>query len=134
MKSRLLRPTASGPGYCPDRGLLAVCKIHFAPTQNRDLVMRSANFQGFPLGLGAVALVDVVDAVGVPHAAVTAVSLDCVDGLAGAGGFDALGGNLPAGLVGGALTALESQAVVLFEVQNGANVNHFCFPLSFLSD
>lgn len=86
--------------------------------------MRSADLHRFALRADAVALVDVVDPISKPHAAITVISLYRVDCFACALGFHAFGSNLPAGFVGDGLAVLERQPVVILELEDRANVNH----------
>ena len=111
----------------------AVSQGHVAPAQHRDLIVSLADFECFALRVHAVALVDVVDAVGKPHAAVAIVSLDSVDCFPCGLALYALGGNLPAGFVGDGLAVFKGQAVVVSELFNRADVNHFCISLLFPS-
>lgn len=97
---------------------LAVSQAHRAPVQHGNLVARSADFHRFTLRVNSVALVDVVNTISKPHAAVTAVSLHRIDCFACASGFHAFGSNLPAGFVGGGLAVLERQSVVILEFED----------------
>lgn len=103
---------------------LAVSQPHCAPVQHGDLIARSADFHCFALCVDAVALVNVVDTIGKPHAAVAAVGFDRIDCFACALGFHAFGSNLPAGFVGDGLAVFERQPVVILELEDRADVNH----------
>ena len=107
---------------------LAVGQGHLAPVKHADLITSPADLQGFPLRVDAVALVDVVDTAGEPDPAVAAVGLNRVNGLAIRAALDAFGGDLPAGLVGDGLAVLESEAVILGQLANRANVDHLWIP------
>ena len=111
----------------------AVGQGHVVPAQHRDLIVSLADFQRLALRVHAVTLVDVVHAFTVPHAAVAIVSLDSVDCLACRLALYAFGGNLPAGFVGDGLAVFKGQAVVVSELFNRADVNHFCISLLFPS-
>ena len=111
----------------------AVSQGHVVPAQHRDLIVSLADFQRLALRIHAVALVDVVHTFAVPHAAVAVVSLYCVDCFPCGLALYALGGNLPAGFVGDRLAVFKGQAVVVSELLNRADVNHFCISLLFPS-
>jgi hypothetical protein len=109
---------------------LAVSQSHCAPTEDTDLVVRSADFHRFALGVHSEGVVDVVDTILQPDTAVTAHSLNRLDGFFCALGFDAVVSYLPTALVGDNLTIFQGQATVFSNLFNSSNVNHFVSLLS----
>jgi len=83
-----------------------------------------ANFERLALRVYSVALVDVVDTISEPHAAVAVVSLDSVDCFSCGLALYAFGGYLPAAFVGDRLASLERQPVIIAELEDRTNVNH----------
>ena len=111
----------------------AVSQGHVVPAKHRDLIVSLADFQRLALRVHAVALVDVVHAFGKPYTAVAIVSLDCVDCFPCGLALYAFGGNLPAGFIGDRLAIFKGQTVIVNELFNRADVNHFCVSLLFPS-
>ena len=109
---------------------LAVNQTHVTPTQYTDLITGSADCHGLSLGCYAVALVDVVDTFAIPYATSAAIGLYRIDCFPGGFALYALGGHLPAALVGYDLAILKGEAVVIGELADGSNVNHNCSSLS----
>ena len=79
-----------------------------------------------------MALVDVVHTIREPNPAVTAESLNRIDRFACALGFHAFRGHLPTAFISDRLAVLESQAVIVSQLEDRANVNHvgISLPLS----
>ena len=90
------------------------------------------DLQRLALGTHAVALVDVVDAFTVPHAAVTFVGSYCDDSRFGSSAFNTFGSDLIARFVSDEFATLEGQTVIVGKFANGANVNHSMYYLPFL--
>ena len=107
---------------------LAVGEIPARPAIYADLIARLANFKRLLLGLHPLGLVNIIDAVRKPHTAVSAEVLNRVDSFAGGLALNAVGSDLPAGLVVDFLTIFEGHAVVIGELTNRTNVNHVVNP------
>ena len=76
------------------------------------------DFHRFAFGAHAMAFVHIVYAIREPHAAVAIVGFNCIDCLAGAGGLNTLGRDLPAAFVGDRLAAFERESIVICELEN----------------
>jgi len=111
---------------------LAVSQAHVVPTKHRDLIVRLADCESLALCVNTLALVDVVNTISEPHAAVALVSFDGVDCFSCVRGLDAFGCNLPARFVSDTLSIFQRQPVIVLKVLNGADVNHFGISFSFL--
>jgi hypothetical protein len=103
----------------------AVSQAHSAPIQNADLRVRSADGDGFALGVYSEGVVYIVDTLGEPNTAVAVHFANRLDGFFGTLGFDAVVGYLPTAFIGDDLATFEGQAVILCEFLNSSNVNHF---------
>ena len=103
---------------------LAIGKIPARPAIYADLIARLANFKRLLLGLHSLGLVNIIDAIRKPHTAVSAEVLNRSDSFAGGLTFNAIGSDLPAGLVVDLLAMFEGQTVVFSELENRTNVNH----------
>ena len=103
---------------------LAVSQIPARPAIYADLIARLADFKCLLLGLYSLGLVNIIDAVRKPHTAVSAEVLNRIDSFAGGLTFNAIGSDLPAGLVIDLLAMFEGQTVVFSELENRTNVNH----------
>ena len=108
--------------------LLAIGKIPARPAIYADLIARLADFKRLLLGLHSLGLVNIIDAVRKPHTAVSAEVLNRIDSFAGGLTFNAIGSDLPAGLVVDLLAMFEGQAVIFSELKNRTNVNHVANP------
>lgn len=111
---------------------LAVSKIPARPAIYADLIARLADFKRLLLGLHSFGLVNIIDAVREPNAAVAAIFLDRIDSFAGGLTFNAISGDLPAGLVVDLLAMFEGQTVIFSEFENRTNVNHVVIPFRFV--
>ena len=111
--------------------LLAIGKIPARPAIYADLIARLADFKRLLLGLHSLGLVNIIDAVRKPHTAVSAEVLNRIDSFAGGLTFNAIGSDLPAGLVVDLLAMFEGQAVIFSELENRTNVNHVVIPFRF---
>jgi len=111
---------------------LAICQPHSAPAQDTNLITGPADFQRFTLCVYAVAAVDEIGILEIPNTTVAAICFDRVDSFARRATLHAFGSNLPTAFVSDGLAVLERQPVVIFQLENGANVYHWCVPLSFL--
>ena len=100
------------------------------PAENGDLVMRLADRQRFVLRIDAETMIDIVNAIFKPDAAVAAQPPHFVNCDLRAGRFDAIVGNLPAGLIVDDLASFERQTVAVGELANRADVNHCSISLS----
>lgn len=110
---------------------LAVGKIFPGPAKNRNLIMGPPDFQGLFFGIYPTAFVDVIDAVGEPDPAVTAICLNRINGFSGSCNFDALGGNLPACFIGDWLAVFQGKTVVISQLFDTPDINHvFPFQIS----
>ena len=107
---------------------LAIGQIPARPAIYADLIARLADFKRLLLGLNSLGLVDIVDAIREPDAAISAEVLDRVNGLACGLTFHAVGSDLPAGLVVDFLAIFKGHAVVFSELDDRANVNHVVNP------
>ena len=107
---------------------LAIGQIPARPAIYADLIARLADFKRLLLGLNSLGFVDIVDAIREPDTAVSAEVLDRVNGLACGLTFNAIGGDLPAGLVIDFLAIFKGHAVVFSELTNRTNVNHVVNP------
>ena len=110
---------------------LAIGKIPARPAIYADLIARLADFKRLLLGLHSLGLVNIIDAVRKPHTAVSAEALNRIDSFAGGLTFNAIGSDLPAGLVVDLLAMFESQTVVFSELENRTNINHVVIPFRF---
>ena len=104
--------------------LLAIGKIPARPAIYADLIARLADFKRLLLGLHSLGLVNIIDAVRKPHTAVSAEVLNRIDSFAGGLTFNAIGSDLPAGLVVDLLAMFEGQTVIFSELTDRTNVNH----------
>ena len=111
--------------------LLAIGKIPARPAIYADLIARLADFKRLLLGLHSLGLVNIIDAVRKPHTAVSAEVLNRIDSFAGGLTFNAIGSDLPAGLVVDLLAMFEGQTVIFSELENRTNVNHVVIPFRF---
>lgn len=111
---------------------LAIGEIPARPAIYADLITRLADFKRLLLGLNSLGLVDIVDAIREPDAAVSAEVLDRIDSFAGGLTLHAIGGDLPAGLVIDFLAIFKGHAVVFSELDDRANVNHGVIPFRFV--
>ena len=112
--------------------LLAIGKIPARPAIYADLIARLADFKCLLLGLYSLGLVNIIDAVRKPHTAVSAEVLNRIDSFAGGLTFNAIGSDLPAGLVVDLLAMFEGQTVVFSELEDRTNVNHVVIPSRFV--
>ena len=111
---------------------LAVSQIPARPAIYADLIARLADFKRLLLGLHSLGLVNIINAVRKPHAAVAAIFLDRVNGFAGGLTFNAISGDLPAGLVIDLLAMFKGQTVIFSELENRTNVNYVVIPFRFV--
>jgi hypothetical protein len=93
--------------------------------------MFTTDGQCLSLGVHSETVVNVVDAIFQPDAAVAAHGSNRLDGFFCTLGFDAVVGYLPAALVGYDFAILQSQAIVVGEFADSSYINHFYVPLSF---
>ena len=103
---------------------LAVSQIPARPAIYADLIARLADFKRLLLGLHSLGLINIIDAIRKPYTAVSAEVLNRIDSFAGGLTFNAIGSDLPAGLVIDLLAMFEGQTVVFSELENRTNVNH----------
>lgn len=83
------------------------------------------------LRINPAAFVDIVDTIGKPHAAVAIVGFYRIDSFASVTALNAFSCYLPAAFIGNGLAILKGQTVIVGQLANRANVNHFDVPLSF---
>lgn len=111
--------------------LLAIGEIPARPAIYADLIARLADFKRLLLGLHSLGLINEPSIVAIPYTAVSAEVLNRVDSFAGGLTFNAVGSDLPAGLVVDFLAIFEGHAVVFSELANRTNVNHVVIPFRF---